>query len=231
MFAGCPSRVSPQRAAEGKWPHHLCLRPRPANVSRDNRPRMKRRHMNVLDVIRQTTRRAGGEHTRRRGTESFERSTKHWRTVEKPERVFRRMGQLGLHQEVWTLASSMAKGERFAGFNPLERIIGQSQLMSSFFLPLGAERARAVGRIVTQTGAGVGTGFLISPRLLMTNNHVHRECGPGGALPRRVRLRAALRRTHRRHAGLPPAPRRVLPHLRRPRRPQPRLHHRRRRGG
>ncbi|HEY9282203.1 MAG TPA: trypsin-like peptidase domain-containing protein [Pyrinomonadaceae bacterium] len=128
--------------------------------------------MNVLEAIRQTTRRAGGRPTRRRGTEAFERSTKDWRAVEKPERIFRRMGQLGLHREVLTLASSMARGERFADFNPLERIIGQSQLMSSFFLPLGAERARAVGRIVTQTGAGVGTGFLISPRLLLTNNHV-----------------------------------------------------------
>jgi V8-like Glu-specific endopeptidase len=136
--------------------------------------------MNVLDAIRQTTRRAGGGLTRRRGTEAFERSTKNWRAVEKAERVFRRMGQLGMHREVWTLASSMARGERSAGFNPLERIIGQSQLMSSFFLPLGAERARAVGRIVTQMGAGVGTGFLISPRLLMTNNHVIENDGRAG---------------------------------------------------
>lgn len=128
--------------------------------------------MNVLDVIRQTMQRASGGLTRRRGTEAFERSMKNWRAVETAERVFRRMGQLGLHREIWTLASSLAKGERSAGFDPLERIIGQSQLMSSFFLPQGAERTRAVGRIVTQSGAGVGTGFLISPRLLMTNNHV-----------------------------------------------------------
>lgn len=39
-------------------------------------------------------------------------------------------------------------------------------------MSLGAERARAVGRLVTQTGAGFGTAFLISPRLLMTNNHL-----------------------------------------------------------
>ncbi len=128
--------------------------------------------MNVLDAIRQTTRRAGGGHTRRRGTEEFERSTRDWRTVEKPERVLYRMGRLGMHREVLTLASSMARGERFGGFNPLEAIIGRSQLMSSFFLPLGAECARAVGRIVAHNGAGYGTGFIISPRLLMTNNHV-----------------------------------------------------------
>lgn len=133
--------------------------------------------MNVLDVIRQTTRRAGSGHTRRRHTELFERITKNWHAVEKPERVLCRMEQLGLHQEVLKLASSMVRGEALNGFNPLERIIGQSQLMSSFFLPLGAERSRAVGRIVTKNHIGFGTGFLISPRLLMTNNHVLEDAG------------------------------------------------------
>jgi V8-like Glu-specific endopeptidase len=128
--------------------------------------------MNVLDAIRQTTRRAGSGHTRRRHTEVFERITKNWHAVEKPERVLCRMEQLGLHQEVLKLASSMVSGEALDGLNPLERIIGQSQLMSSFFLPLGAERTRAVGRIVTKNDVGFGTGFLVSPRLLMTNNHV-----------------------------------------------------------
>jgi V8-like Glu-specific endopeptidase len=128
--------------------------------------------MNILDAIEQTTWRAGGKHTRRRGTEAFERSTKVWGTVERPERVLCRMEQLGMHQEALRLASSMARGERFVGFNPLERIIRENDLMSSFFLHLGATRARAVGRIVTRTDVGVGTGFLISPRLMMTNNHV-----------------------------------------------------------
>jgi V8-like Glu-specific endopeptidase len=128
--------------------------------------------MNILDAVQQTTRRAGGRHTRRRGTEAFKRATRDWRTVERPERVLRRMEELGLHQEASTLASSMSSGKNLIGFNPLERIIGKNQLMSSFFLTLGAERARAVGRIVTRTGVGIGTGFLISPRLLMTNNHV-----------------------------------------------------------
>jgi V8-like Glu-specific endopeptidase len=131
--------------------------------------------MNVLDAIRQATRRAGGGYTRRRGTEAFERSAENWSAVERPERVLRRMEQLGLSGDASALARSMSRGECFAGFNPLERIIGQSQLMSSFFLALGAERARAVGRIVTQARVGVGTGFLISPRLLMTNNHVLEE--------------------------------------------------------
>jgi V8-like Glu-specific endopeptidase len=128
--------------------------------------------MNIVDVIEQTMLRAGGDHTRRRDTAEFKRITKNWQAVESPERVLSRMQQLGMSGDALSLASSIARGERFAGFNPLERIIGQNQLMSSFFLSLGAERTRAVGRIVTRSGVGVGTGFLISPRLLMTNNHV-----------------------------------------------------------
>jgi serine/threonine protein kinase len=128
--------------------------------------------MKILEAVQQTARRTGGTHTRQRGTEAFDRATKDWRATEQPERVLRRMEQLGLQQEALKLARSISSGKGRVGFNPLERIIGQSQLMSSFFLPLGAERTRAVGRIVTQTGIGIGTGFLISSRLLMTNNHV-----------------------------------------------------------
>ncbi len=128
--------------------------------------------MNILDAVQQTTRRAGGGHTRRRSTADFAEATRDWRTVERSERVLRRMEQLGLHEEAVSLARSLSSGNGAIGFNPLERIIGQDQMMSSFFLPLGAERARAVGRIVTPTDVGIGTGFLISSRLLMTNNHV-----------------------------------------------------------
>lgn len=131
--------------------------------------------MKILDAVQQTTRRAGGGHTRQRGTEAFEQATKFWRAAERPERVLRRMQQLGLKREALTLSRSMSSGNGLVDFNPLERIIGQNQLMSSFFLSLGAERARAVGRILTETGVGVGTGFLISSRLLMTNNHVIRN--------------------------------------------------------
>lgn len=126
--------------------------------------------MNILDAVQQTTKRAG--RTRQRGTEAFAQAIRDWRTAEQPERVLRRMEQLGMKQDASTLSRSMSSGNGLVDFNPLERIIGQDQLMSSFFLPLGAERARAVGRIVTKIGVGVGTGFLISPRLLMTNNHV-----------------------------------------------------------
>lgn len=128
--------------------------------------------MNILDAVQQTKRRAGGGHTRKRGTEEFEQATKFWRVAERPERVLRRMQQLGLKREALSLSRSMSNGDDLVGFNPLERIIGENRLMSSSFLSLGAERARAVGRILTQKHIGIGTGFLISTRLLMTNNHV-----------------------------------------------------------
>ena len=58
----------------------------------------------------------------------------------------------------------------------LERIIGRNELLGVQYLAAGLAAARAVGRVVIRSaGGGVlgyGTGFLVSPRLLMTNNHV-----------------------------------------------------------
>lgn len=58
----------------------------------------------------------------------------------------------------------------------LERIIGTSDLMGVAFLERGLDMSRTVARIWVGIAAGspaaYGTGFMISPRLLMTNNHV-----------------------------------------------------------
>lgn len=128
--------------------------------------------MDAKKAIEQTTQRAGRGYTRKRETEEFKQSIKNWRESEKPERVLNRLEGLGLHREVVQVAAAVMSGETADTLNPLERIIGASQLISSIFLALGAERTRAVGRIITEGGRGFGTGFLISPRLLMTNNHV-----------------------------------------------------------
>jgi endonuclease I/V8-like Glu-specific endopeptidase len=56
--------------------------------------------------------------------------------------------------------------------NALERILGFNDLISVHFLEKGWRAARAVGRIHISSGMGFGTGFMISPRLMMTNNHV-----------------------------------------------------------
>jgi V8-like Glu-specific endopeptidase len=59
----------------------------------------------------------------------------------------------------------------------LERLLGSNALISAGFLEAGARAARAVARILvcTERGGGVesfGTGSLVGPRVLLTNNHV-----------------------------------------------------------
>ncbi len=57
----------------------------------------------------------------------------------------------------------------------LERVLGTNDLMSIRFLEQGVSVSRAVARvhIGSQSGLlGYGTGFMVSPRLFLTNNHV-----------------------------------------------------------
>lgn len=55
----------------------------------------------------------------------------------------------------------------------IETVQGLNDMVSSRFLYEGARRARTVGRISSFKGPEVlGTGFMISPNLLMTNHHV-----------------------------------------------------------
>lgn len=58
----------------------------------------------------------------------------------------------------------------------LERILGNNDLMSIRFLDMGSAIGRSVGRVVIRKPggglAGYGTGFMVSPQLLLTNNHV-----------------------------------------------------------
>jgi endonuclease G, mitochondrial len=57
-----------------------------------------------------------------------------------------------------------------------ERIIGNSDLMGIQFLERGIAVGRFVGRINIRNNGGqtigYGTGFMVSPRLMLTNNHV-----------------------------------------------------------
>lgn len=57
-----------------------------------------------------------------------------------------------------------------------ERIIGEPDFLGADFLERGLAVARFVGRVNIRSGSGAtvgyGTGFMVSPRLLLTNNHV-----------------------------------------------------------
>lgn len=105
-----------------------------------------------------------------------------WTRVENPQRVLRRMMALGLRN---LAARAMVSGDVTQTFesqthpgrqvNLLERVIEENDLLESRFLHNGSEAARAVGRILIRERGrtvGYGTGFLVSPRLIMTNNHV-----------------------------------------------------------
>lgn len=69
-----------------------------------------------------------------------------------------------------------AEGVPAEGPSALERILGTNNLLGVAFLERGLQVARSVGRIwISVSGGhpvGYGTGFMISPRLLLTNNHV-----------------------------------------------------------
>ncbi|MER9687917.1 MULTISPECIES: DNA/RNA non-specific endonuclease [unclassified Mesorhizobium] len=58
----------------------------------------------------------------------------------------------------------------------LERIIGGDNLLGTAFLKIGTKVSRTVARVVVRGPAGATLGFgtasLVSPRLVMTNNHV-----------------------------------------------------------
>ncbi|HEX8653773.1 MAG TPA: DNA/RNA non-specific endonuclease [Allosphingosinicella sp.] len=56
-----------------------------------------------------------------------------------------------------------------------EAVVGARDFLSVEFLERGLQAARAVGRVLVKSGAGVrphGTGFLVAPGLLLTNQHV-----------------------------------------------------------
>ena len=58
----------------------------------------------------------------------------------------------------------------------LERVIDKSDFLDANFMEIGLAMARFVGRINIRSESGrtigYGTGFMVSPRLLLTNNHV-----------------------------------------------------------
>lgn len=66
----------------------------------------------------------------------------------------------------------------------LERVLGTSDFLGISFLERGLQVARTVGRVSIRgrTGSpiGYGTGFMVGPRLLMTNNHVLTDASQAG---------------------------------------------------
>ncbi|MDB4222926.1 endonuclease [Granulosicoccus sp.] len=93
--------------------------------------------------------------------------------VDTSERLVRRLRSLNRIHLVDELLSESRAFQPRPKLSILERIIGEDDFLSARFLPLGAETRKSVGRVIlSSSGIGFGTGFMISPTLMMTNNHV-----------------------------------------------------------
>ncbi|MFC9556974.1 DNA/RNA non-specific endonuclease [Rhodococcus sp. NPDC056960] len=92
-----------------------------------------------------------------------------------PERIAKRVDRLGRYY---------ASGEWAADAIPdqlLEKIVGTADYVGARYLEAGVAAARSVGRVNIRDARGVlqgyGTGFLVSPTLLLTNHHVLPDAG------------------------------------------------------
>jgi endonuclease G len=100
-----------------------------------------------------------------------------------PQRVEKRLkrllrGEFASEMADVVAAPAISAASVSVGTEPLalERILNKNNLMSINYLERGLRVARSVARIRIRSAQGrtlgFGTGFMVSPRLLMTNNHV-----------------------------------------------------------
>jgi endonuclease I/V8-like Glu-specific endopeptidase len=97
--------------------------------------------------------------------------------IEDPLRIARRAVSAGFAPTVGAVLAPVGgptTAETLAAV--YERVLGEADFLGSRFLFTGAARAEAVCRVVIRSASravvGYGTGFLVSPSVVMTNNHV-----------------------------------------------------------
>ena len=100
-----------------------------------------------------------------------------WRKIDSSERIRIRLERLGLGNVVSKSMENFSITDGIPDLNLHERIIGKAnELMGITFLLKGAKISRSIGRVVIIDQfdflEGYGTGFMVSPSLLLTNNHV-----------------------------------------------------------
>jgi endonuclease G, mitochondrial len=95
------------------------------------------------------------------------------------DRVQQRLQRLGVgSQEIQQLLSqeTAVAPEDLSDGVALERILQQNNLAPIAYIEQASQVSRSIGRVVIKNARreieGYGTGFLVSPRLLLTNNHV-----------------------------------------------------------
>jgi V8-like Glu-specific endopeptidase len=106
--------------------------------------------------------------------------------ADSPDRVRKRVQHLArMVIETEGVGPAIPGQSQGPGVATLERIMGKSDLMSVRYFELGLRIARTVGRIHVRkadgTLLGYGTGFRVSPRLVLTNNHVLTDATAAGA--------------------------------------------------
>ncbi|MBF6300042.1 trypsin-like peptidase domain-containing protein [Nocardia amamiensis] len=129
-----------------------------------------------LKQVEAAAERYGATEAKREDIEQI-RDMKHSPVVDSPEQISARAQRLAasgkMPVEAIVEAGRAEPADRIA---TLERIIGASnELQPANFLARGARTAATVARIsMIRNGREIplGTGFLVSPRLLLTNNHV-----------------------------------------------------------
>jgi endonuclease G len=135
-----------------------------------------------LDVSA-TQRRFDARTAERRSTEEkiaeVRRGARSVLTVDDPQRVALRsqrvLAQPVVRESIGSAAGPLESLGSVEQDRLLERVIGGDNLLGVAFLELGTTVAQSVGRVLIRDqfqARGFGTGFLISPRLLLTNNHV-----------------------------------------------------------
>lgn len=110
---------------------------------------------------------------------------KRYLEADDPERVRKFLDRRGFTPAVAARAILRPEEDMPAGPGPLagepgpdglERILGTNDLIGVAFLERGLQVARSVGRVWVGVSSGrpsgFGTGFLVSPSLLLTNHHV-----------------------------------------------------------
>ncbi len=140
--------------------------------------------INVMEQLIERTEKRFAERKAFREASQEKIAAKKILEADSPERIQKRFGHLQINDKA--VKAITASGLSFAAVATpaagatdsvvLERILGLSDLMGIFFFELGLRISRSIGRISVRgaTGAllGYGTGFLVSPKLLITNNHV-----------------------------------------------------------
>ncbi len=131
----------------------------------------------IQDTVRRFEECKAQRERRQAALESIEEPGR-WREIDDPARFAQRLRRVGRTD----VLESLLRDDRPPGAPAtraaesatlLERIIGESQLIGSYFLVRGSEaRSRVARVIVRRSGFGFGTGFLVGPNLFMTNNHV-----------------------------------------------------------